>query len=100
MVGEGIEYYGAHLGKLRSSTVEVGGFLKTDPSLALPDVQLHCAPMLLDDSGRDLRLATHDGYTCHVCVLRPKSSGTITLASSNPAHAPIIDDMVRAGPGA
>jgi len=91
MVGEGIEYYGAHLGKLRASVTEAGGFLKTDPALAVPDVQLHSLPLLFDDSGRDLRLMRKDGYSCHVCCLRPKSRGTISLNSANPADAPIID---------
>jgi len=91
MVGEGIEYYGAHLGKLRASVTEVGGFLKTNPSLAEPDVQLHSLPLLFDDSGRALRINQVAGYSCHVCVLRPKSRGTVTLASPDPAHAPIID---------
>ena len=91
MVGEGIEYYGAHLGKLRSSATEAGGFLKTDPSLAIPDVQIHTVPLLFDDSGRDLKLMEQDGYSCHVCCLRPKSRGTVGITSANPADAPVID---------
>jgi len=31
------------------------------------------------------------GYSCHVCVLRPHSRGTIRLASADPAAAPRID---------
>jgi choline dehydrogenase len=91
MVGEGIEYYGADLGKLRASLIEAGGFLKTDASLKDPDVQFHTVPLLFDDSGRNLRLMTHDGYSCHVCVLHPKSRGRIDLRSANPAAPPIID---------
>ncbi|MDM0110434.1 choline dehydrogenase [Variovorax sp. J22R24] len=91
MVGEGIEYYGAHLGKLRSSFTEVGAFLKTDPSLEVPDIELCTLPLLFDDSGRDLKLMTNDGYSCHVGCIRPKSRGTVSLASANPAHQPVID---------
>jgi choline dehydrogenase len=91
MVGEGIEYYGAHLGKLRSSFTEAGGFLKTDPSLDVADVELCTLPLLFDDGGRDLALMTHDGYSCHVGCIRPKSRGTISLTSANPADQPIID---------
>jgi choline dehydrogenase len=91
MVGEGIEYYGAHVGKLRSSFTEVGGFLKTDPSLDVPDVELCTLPLLFDDGGRDLALMTHDGYSCHVGCIRPKSRGTVSLASANPGDPPIID---------
>ena len=91
MIGEGIEYWGAHLGKLRCSLLESGGFLKTDPTLDVPDVQLHSLPLLFDDSGRDLKLMRRDGYSCHMCCLRPKSRGTISLANANPATPPIID---------
>jgi choline dehydrogenase len=91
MVGEGAEYYGADMGKLRASLTEAGGFLKTDASLRDPDVQFHSLPLLFDDSGRDLRLMSHDGYSCHVCVLHPKSRGTVGLASADPAAAPVID---------
>jgi choline dehydrogenase len=91
MLGEGIEYYGAHMGKLRSSFTEAGGFLKTDPSLAVADIELCTLPLLFDDGGRDLALMTHDGYSCHVGCIRPKSRGTISLASANPNDPPIID---------
>jgi len=91
MVGEGIEYYGAHVGKLRSSFTEAGGFLKTDPSLDVADVELCTLPLLFDDGGRDLALMSHDGYSCHVGCIRPKSRGTVSLASANPADPPIID---------
>nr|MBP9057476.1 glucose-methanol-choline oxidoreductase [Polaromonas sp.] len=31
------------------------------------------------------------GYSCHVCLMRPKSRGRLTLASNNPLSAPLID---------
>ena len=31
------------------------------------------------------------GYSCHVCLLRPKSRGQLTLASKDPLAAPRID---------
>ena len=31
------------------------------------------------------------GYSCHVCLLRPKSRGTVKLASKDPMAAPLID---------
>jgi choline dehydrogenase-like flavoprotein len=31
------------------------------------------------------------GYSCHVCVLRPKSRGCLSLASADPLAAPLID---------
>jgi choline dehydrogenase-like flavoprotein len=31
------------------------------------------------------------GYSCHVCLLRPQSRGTLRLASADPQVAPLID---------
>ncbi|HXI87880.1 MAG TPA: GMC oxidoreductase, partial [Parvularculaceae bacterium] len=76
-------------GVLTSNLAEVGGFLKTDSSLAEPDVQLHFIPGLVDDHGRKQHLG--GGYSCHVCVLRPKSKGTVRLQSPDPMAPPAID---------
>ena len=43
---------------------------------------------MLDDHGRN-RLKGN-GYTLHMCVLRPESRGQITLNSANPADHPHI----------
>ena len=68
--------------------VPVGGFLKTDPALARPDIQLHFMATRLRDHGR-VRPDRH-GYSCHVCQLRPESRGRILLASADPGAAPLI----------
>ena len=84
-----IAYRNKGEGFLTSNIAECGGFLKTNPSEDEPDVQLHFLPALVDDHGRKKHLG--GGYSCHVCVLRPKSRGAVTLASNDPAAAPVID---------
>ena len=32
-----------------------------------------------------------NGFSCHVCLLRPKSVGTVKIASKNPDDDPLID---------
>ena len=76
-------------GPLTSNLAEAGGFLKTDPREAEPDVQLHFLPALVDNHGDKKHLG--GGFSCHVCVLRPKSRGEVLLGSSDPAAAPVID---------
>jgi len=76
-------------GVLTSNLAEAGGFLKTDPTLAEPDVQLHFLPALVDNHGEKKRLG--GGFSCHVCVLRPKSRGEVLLASKDPMANPVID---------
>jgi choline dehydrogenase-like flavoprotein len=76
-------------GALTSNFAEAGGFLKTRPELAAPDIQLHFVVALVDDHARKFRLG--HGLSCHVCLLRPHSRGSVTLQSSAPQAAPLID---------
>lgn len=76
-------------GPITSNLAECGGFVKTDPSEPEPDVQLHFLPAMVDDHGRKRHLGS--GFSCHVCVLRPKSRGSVTLASPDPMATPVID---------
>ena len=76
-------------GPIASPGAEGGGFLKTDPSLPRPDIQLHFVMAIIDDHARKLHLGY--GFSCHVCVLRPKSAGEVFLQSADPMAAPGID---------
>ncbi|MGD9800388.1 MAG: GMC family oxidoreductase [Parvularculaceae bacterium] len=76
-------------GPLTSNIAEAGGFLKTDPMEAEPDIQLHFLPALVDNHGEKKHLG--GGFSCHVCVLRPKSRGEVLLGSADPMAAPVID---------
>lgn len=76
-------------GMLTSNLAEAGGFLKSQPTEPRPDIQLHFVPAIVDDHGR--KLNTSHGISCHVCVLRPKSRGRVTLSSVDPMAAPVID---------
>ncbi|WP_422000092.1 GMC family oxidoreductase [Reyranella sp.] len=72
-----------------SPIAESGGFLRSRPELEAPDIQLHFLPVLVVDHGR-VRLK-RNGYSLHVCKLRPDSRGTIRLKSSDPREHPLID---------
>ena len=79
-----------HGNSMISSTLsEAGGFLKTDQSLNRPDIQHHFVIGLIDDHLRKLHYGY--GYSCHVCLLRPYSRGTVSLASAKPDDAPLIN---------
>lgn len=83
-------------GMWSSNVAEAGGFIKTDPSLDRPDLQLHFCAALVDDHSR--RLHWGHGYSVHVCVLRPKSRGTVSLASADARVAPRIDPRFLSDP--
>ena len=91
MIPDIFEYIFKKKGKLANSMLEAGAFLKSSDGLTRPDIQLHMGPLLFDDNGRDLRLMSGHGYSCHVCVLRPESRGSIQLRSNNYLDEPIID---------
>jgi choline dehydrogenase-like flavoprotein len=76
-------------GPLTSNFAEGGGFIKSSPEEAIPDLQWHFVVGKLVDHGR--KTVWGHGYSCHVCLLRPKSRGTLRLASADPQAAPLID---------
>jgi choline dehydrogenase-like flavoprotein len=76
-------------GMVTTNFAEAGAFLKTDPGLPAPDVQLHFVVGKAIDHGRHRSLG--HGFSCHTCLLRPKSRGTVTLQSAEPSAPPRID---------
>jgi choline dehydrogenase-like flavoprotein len=83
------EWRRARTGTLTTNFAEAGGFIKSQPGEALPDLQLHFVIGKLIDHGR--KPSFGHGYSCHVCLLRPKSRGRVTLASGDPYAVPLID---------
>lgn len=84
-----VEWLRKRTGPLTTPYAEAGGFAKTRPDLDVPDVQLHFVPVLLEDHGR-AKVKAH-GFSCHVCVLRPYSRGTVRLSGPDAGAGPLID---------
>lgn len=76
-------------GLLTSNFAEAGGFIKSQASEPIPDLQLHFVVGKLVNHGRTT--AFGHGYSCHVCLLRPHSRGSVTLDSKDPLAPPLID---------
>ena len=91
MLPDTVKYIMGKKGKLANSILEAGGFIKSSEHVQRPDIQLHMLPLLYDDNGRDLKLLSQHGFSCHICVLRPESTGTVSLKSANYQDAPEID---------
>ncbi len=83
------EWRAKRTGVLTSNAAEAGAFIKSSPQEKTPDLQLHFVVAKLVNHGRTTVLG--HGYSCHVCLLRPKSRGSLQLASNNPLDAPLID---------
>lgn len=76
-------------GMIATPFAEGAAFLKTDPTLDRPDIQLHFVISIVDNHARRLHLGY--GYSCHVCALRPHSRGEVFLNSADPLADPGID---------
>ena len=96
MVREFLKYRKHGTGLLSSNLAESGAFLYVDRSEPSPDIQLHLVIAVVDDHGRKLHWG--HGYSAHVCLLRPKSRGTVTLNSANPTDPPAIDPAFLSDP--
>ena len=84
-----VKYILASKGMWTSNLAEGGAFIKSDESLEVPDLQLHFTVAMVEDHGRESIWG--NGFSCHVCLLRPKSVGTVHIASKDPNEDPIID---------
>ena len=83
------EWRGKRTGMLTTNFAEAGGFVKSQNDEITPDLQFHFAIAKLADHGRATVLG--HGYSCHVCLLRPQSRGSVSLQSKDPFAPPRID---------
>jgi choline dehydrogenase len=84
----GLRYVLFRKGPLAVSAGYAGGFFRTDPRLASPDVQCHLLLFSADKPGGSLH--PWPGMTASICHLRPESRGTLKIKSADPADAPEI----------
>jgi choline dehydrogenase-like flavoprotein len=76
-------------GMLTSTYTEAGAFFRSAPEVTVPDLQLVFVLAIVDDHARKMHLG--HGFSCHVTVLRPHSTGSVGLESADPRRAPRID---------
>lgn len=85
----GIQYLLFKSGPVASSLFETGGFWYADPSARSPDIQFHFG----QGSGIEKGIAKleNSGVTLNSAFMRPRSRGTVRLASADSRAAPLID---------
>jgi choline dehydrogenase-like flavoprotein len=83
------EYYLFGSGPVTSNLAEAGGFWFADRAARSPDIQFHFLPGSGLEAGVT-QLGEH-GCTLNSCFLRPRSRGTVRLASADPRAHPLID---------
>jgi choline dehydrogenase-like flavoprotein len=92
----GLQYLLLRKGPVASSLFETGGFWYADKSSRSPDIQLHLGL----GSGIEAGVAKmrNAGVTLNSAYLRPRSRGTVRLASADPAAVPLLDPNYWADP--
>ena len=85
----GLQYVLFKSGPVASRLFETGGFWYTGPDARSPDIQFHLGL----GSGIEAGVARlkNAGVTLNSAYLHPRSRGTVRLASSDPAAAPLLD---------
>jgi choline dehydrogenase-like flavoprotein len=83
------QYYLFGCGPITSNLAEAGGFWFVDQAARSPDIQFHFLPGSGLEAG--VKALGEHGCTLNSCFLRPKSRGTVKLASADPFAAPLID---------
>ena len=93
----GLEYLLFRTGPVASTIVEGGAFWYAEKDAPTPDLQFHFLVGAGVEAGVP-SIASGSGSTLNSYTLRPKSRGTVTLRSADPADAPIIDPNFLADP--
>ena len=84
----GLRYLLFRKGLLAIGAGYAGGFFRTGPQAATPDVQVHFIIFSGETSGAALH--PFPGFIASVCQLRPDSRGFVRIKSADPAAPPAI----------
>ena len=69
---------------------DAGGYIKSDPSVDVPDLQLQFASLRMKPHGVGMTPVLA-GFVLHVCHMRPNSRGSVLLQSADPFDYPRIE---------
>ncbi|HET9044607.1 MAG TPA: GMC family oxidoreductase N-terminal domain-containing protein [Burkholderiales bacterium] len=84
----GLEYALFRTGPLTMAPSQLGGFARSSPAHATPNVEFHVQPLSLDKFGDPLH--PFPAFTASVCNLRPTSRGHVRIRSADPRAHPAI----------
>ncbi|MEV4252138.1 GMC family oxidoreductase N-terminal domain-containing protein [Spirillospora sp. NPDC049652] len=84
-------------GPFTSNVGEGVVYARSGPAQPAPDLELVFGPVPLIGAG--LVEPTEHGVTLGTVLLRPESSGRVSLASDDPSDAPLIDPAYLSAPG-
>jgi choline dehydrogenase len=89
-VVEALRYLRSGRGLLATAGYDLVCQFKSAPDQPRPDVQGLFAPMALDTSSADLKLARHPGILFMAYPIRPQTSSTVHISGQDPDDPPVI----------
>jgi choline dehydrogenase len=95
-LGIGLQYLLRGTGAGRQQFLESGAFIPSRPGLSRPDIQIHGVLAIMREHGKVQ--AKEDGFSLHLCQLRPESRGRIGLHGPDPFADPKIEANYLATP--
>ncbi len=97
MIRAGLQYLLFKSGPASTTGVETCAFHDPEGNNDWPTIQMFCVPTVYLD--RDVMGADPgDGVTINSLLLRPKSRGSVTLASGDPFADPVVDTRIFSHP--
>jgi len=94
--GMALEYALLRRGPMTMAPSQMGGFTRSAPEHATPNIEFHVQPLSLDKFGEPLH--RFPAFTATACNLRPESRGHVRLKSPDPFMAPAIQPNYLADP--
>jgi choline dehydrogenase len=94
--GAGLRYALFRKGLLAIGAGYAGGFFRTSPDAATPDVQVHFIIFSAETAGAALH--SFPGFIASVCQLRPESRGFVRIKSADPRQPPAIEPRYLSSP--
>ncbi|KAJ7389634.1 hypothetical protein OS493_029973 [Desmophyllum pertusum] len=84
----GMQWFLFKNGTCATNHFESGGFVKSDPAVSNPDIEMQFLPVIISEAGTSQM--TQHGYQLCIEMLRPSSTGFVKLRSRDPLTHPVI----------
>lgn len=88
MIKIGLQWFLTRKGWGATTHLESGGFLRSQPGIEHPNLQIHFLPSVVNDHGR--KSGDCHAFQFHIGPMRPTSRGYLKLKSRNPRDHPKI----------
>jgi choline dehydrogenase len=84
----GLQWFVTHSGHAATNNFEAGGFIRSQPGIEQPDLQLTFMPLAVVPGSVDI-VAEH-AFQVHIDLMRPKSLGRVHIRSADATVPPSI----------